>query len=331
MISSFTCVVILLVVIIVVILCRRRLCQREKDGRKGGAVAAAATNNLIAAANNGGDHRFPPDQATSLKQDLETPSFSNEADSAWEGSDDNNQDCGGFIRANGHPPLTQVMLKESEPDFPPKPVSSRRDGSGRVARKKKSLWFQDVITTGYVPYGTYVRDFSPPCNGGGGGGGDGSGRNSPMYNSGGVSPPPPPQSSLLNVSDPRFSATYGNPFLKQVKKERKKEKEYRIGIVVELSFCSKSQITPLCQTGPNSMHYSTFLPPAPAASLAPSSSSTFVNNPVSTNTVSSLGAGSLVAMPSLYGRASSMSANCQMLVSACSCLAQYHMSQMSDL
>ncbi len=70
-----------------------------------------------------------------------------------------------------------------------------------------------MITTGYVPYGHYVREFSPPMNNNGG-------RDSPLYSSGGTlshqhqqaqSPPP------LNVVDPRFSAKYGNPYLKQVR------------------------------------------------------------------------------------------------------------------
>ena len=219
-ITSFTLVVILLVIVIVVILCRRRLCSsRSRKGNKTASSnnAAAATNNLIVASNG-----FPPDQtATTLKQhpELETPSYSNEGDSAWgegsSGAGDASQhqmDLGGFApRCGGigpHPPLlTQALLQREggvgvgpggEPEFPPKP---------------------DVITSGnYVPYGSYVREFSPPCSASGvavaAAAGD---RESPLYAAG------QPggtllqsQSSLLNVSDPRFSATYGNPFLKQV-------------------------------------------------------------------------------------------------------------------
>jgi hypothetical protein len=57
---------------------------------------------------------------------------------------------------------------------------------------------QDVIDTGYVPYGAYVRDFNPPFPG--------------PDSSGYVT-----HKSLLNVSDPRYSAAYGNPYLRQVR------------------------------------------------------------------------------------------------------------------
>ena len=51
---------------------------------------------------------------------METPSFSNEADSAWEGSD--NQD-GIYVRsASAIVPSSSQILREMEPEFPPKPV-----------------------------------------------------------------------------------------------------------------------------------------------------------------------------------------------------------------
>ena len=85
----------------------------------------------------------------------------------------------------------------SDPDFPPKP---------------------DVISTGYISYGHYVRDYNPPFGSGGPAAAvSNNGVNGTYGNSagrGGVLSPQ--QSSVLNVSDPRFSATYGNPYLKQV-------------------------------------------------------------------------------------------------------------------
>ena len=71
---------------------------------------------------------------------------------------------------------------------------------------------QDVISSGYVPNSRFVQDLYPP--------GLVPGQESPLYgpscgtynnNSSGSR-----QSSMLNVSDPRFSATYGNPYLRQV-------------------------------------------------------------------------------------------------------------------
>ena len=48
---------------------------------------------------------------------------------------------------------------------------------------------------------------------GGGGSGYHYGLPDSLYSSGA----PPPQGSMLNVSDPRLSATYGNPLLRQVR------------------------------------------------------------------------------------------------------------------
>ena len=72
------------------------------------------------------------------------------------------------------------------------------------------ILFQDVISTGYFPYAQYVRDYNPPTHMVGG-------QESPVYS---TIPKHPSQqqrqSSMLNVTDPRFSATYGNPLLRQV-------------------------------------------------------------------------------------------------------------------
>ena len=72
------------------------------------------------------------------------------------------------------------------------------------------LFRQDVISTGYVPYGAYVRDYVPPSLAPGGGDAGGQG-DAPIYGTMGNNNP------ALNVADPRFSATYGNAFLKQVR------------------------------------------------------------------------------------------------------------------
>ena len=70
-----------------------------------------------------------------------------------------------------------------------------------------------MISTGYFPYAQYVRDYNPPpppplV----------PGQESPMYStiSNTTNTMPNRQSSLLNVTDPRYSATYGNPLLRQV-------------------------------------------------------------------------------------------------------------------
>ena len=71
---------------------------------------------------------------------------------------------------------------------------------------------QDVVSSGYVPYGAYVRDYIPPSFGVASGNPSGQiDRDSPIYGT------MPNNSSALNVADPRFSATYGNAFLKQVR------------------------------------------------------------------------------------------------------------------
>ena len=76
-----------------------------------------------------------------------------------------------------------------------------------------------MISTGYFPYAQYVRDYNPPptpmMHPGGGQGHP----ESPMYS---TIPSKWPQNlqqsatSVLNVADPRYSAAYGNPLLRQV-------------------------------------------------------------------------------------------------------------------
>jgi hypothetical protein len=67
---------------------------------------------------------------------------------------------------------------------------------------------QDVIS-GYVSNSHFNRDFYPP--------GLLPGQESPLYGpSFGSNNNGSRQSSMLNVSDPRYSAAYGNPYLRQV-------------------------------------------------------------------------------------------------------------------
>lgn len=69
-----------------------------------------------------------------------------------------------------------------------------------------------MISTGYYPYAHYVRDYNPPAVVPGG-------QESPYSTSTHHTLPTNKsgrQSSLLNVTDPRYSATYGNPLLRQV-------------------------------------------------------------------------------------------------------------------
>ena len=88
---------------------------------------------------------------------------------------------------------------------------------------------QDVISTGYFPYAQYVRDYNPPppvINSSTTGPCPGApdpgvldprvSSTSPMYSTISNTTMPNRQSSLLNVTDPRYSATYGNPLLRQV-------------------------------------------------------------------------------------------------------------------
>jgi len=104
-------------------------------------------------------------------------SLSNGEVESWEGSE--TQDA---LYRQG------LIQDYSDPDFPPKP---------------------DVISTGYVPYGSYVRDYNPPF--------PNSDSQSSLQSASHLASSSNVnnrQSALLNVSDPRYSATYGNPYLR---------------------------------------------------------------------------------------------------------------------
>ncbi len=93
-----------------------------------------------------------------------------------------------FVAAPGSPPLPPsgtVISRESEPDYPPKP---------------------DVIT-GYVGYG---KNLSPTYTVVTVGNRGGCFESSPIYAT------RLQANNALNVSDPRMSATYGNPYLRRV-------------------------------------------------------------------------------------------------------------------
>lgn len=213
MISGFTFVILILVTTIFGILCRRRF-RRNSKHFKGhtnnvsnahtgtNTQMATAMNNMIK--NNNLDRMS---DSSNLKPELETPSFSNDADSAWEGSD--NQDGIIYGRSGTLGVSSSQLLREMDPDFPPKP---------------------DVVSNGYVPYGNYVREFNPPFNRQGSPPIYGSTsivppvspmlpRDDPMGGNGGPNPHhlatlPNNHRSSLNVADPRYSATYGNPYLR---------------------------------------------------------------------------------------------------------------------
>merc|ERR1719483_229629 len=63
----------------------------------------------------------------------------------------------------------------------------------------------DLISTGYVPYGTYVRDYNPPFS---------HSESQTSLHSASKLAPNNRHSTILNVTDPRYSATYGNPYLR---------------------------------------------------------------------------------------------------------------------
>ena len=137
---------------------------------------------------------------------------------------------GGPSAISPPPPLsplqTSTLIRAAEPEFPPKPVRHFFPfrASTHLTHVFVYVAFQDVVaTSAYVPYGTYVRDYRPPPLHRNPeytvvrvGGGYNCGLPDPLYSSVAPPPPPPLQSSMLNVSDPRLSATYGNPHLRQV-------------------------------------------------------------------------------------------------------------------
>lgn len=120
LIAIFAGVILVLVVTILVILFRKRICcyGQDKDGDKVSGTSTESSglaNNAILKVNNM-DQMSNGSSSLKHHRDLTTPSqLSNEVDSAWEGSD--NQD----FRNNT---TTQLFRHNSdlEPDFPPKPV-----------------------------------------------------------------------------------------------------------------------------------------------------------------------------------------------------------------
>ena len=81
-------------------------------------------------------------------------------------------------------------------------------GSGELIIQNQDYQPQpDVINGGYISYG-HTGDYNPP--------GPANSRSIIHDNNGNSNILAPVPGSVLNVSDPRFSATYGNPYLKQV-------------------------------------------------------------------------------------------------------------------
>ena len=81
-------------------------------------------------------------------------------------------------------------------------------GSGELIIQHQDYQPQpDVINGGYISYG-HTGDYNPP--------GPANSRSIIHDNNGNSNILAPVPGSVLNVSDPRFSATYGNPYLKQV-------------------------------------------------------------------------------------------------------------------
>ena len=123
LIAIFAGVILVLLVAIAVIVCRRKCpccldadLDKDQDKASGSTESSGLPNNVVLQVNhmdqmsNGSSGHMKHDLAT-------TPSLSNEADSAWEGSD--NQD--GYYRNN-----TTALMRENsdlDPNFPPKPVS----------------------------------------------------------------------------------------------------------------------------------------------------------------------------------------------------------------
>lgn len=120
LIAIFSGVILVLLVTILVILFRKRICsccnRAEKDDKGSSATtdSSGLANNVILKVNN--MDQMSNGSSSMKHRELTTPSqLSNEVDSAWEGSD--NQD----FRNNT---TTQLFRHNSdlEPEFPPKPV-----------------------------------------------------------------------------------------------------------------------------------------------------------------------------------------------------------------
>ena len=175
LIGAFTAVILILVTTIFCIICRRKICCcRGSNNKSGSSAAAAAANNLIVANSCGGEVVKSPCSDWANGDD--------QADDDENGFNSNGIIGGSVVAVNHHPVSngTEALLlnhhqqHDVEPDFPPKQP--------------------DVVASGYVPYGSYVRQFNPP----------------PSLSASSTS-------TLLNVSDPRFSAVYGNPYLNNKK------------------------------------------------------------------------------------------------------------------
>ena len=71
--------------------------------------------------------------------------------------------CGeeGWEEGEGEDGLYSHRLSRYGQDFQPKPVSLACAGGRHPGHRTHPL-LQDLITTGYVPYGSYVRDYPPP-------------------------------------------------------------------------------------------------------------------------------------------------------------------------
>merc|ERR1719483_2025235 len=109
----------------------------------------------------------------------------------------------------------------------------------------------DLISTGYVPYGTYARDHNPPF--------PHSDSQTSLHSASQLAPNNR-HSTILNVTDPRYSATYGNPYLR---------------------------------SPPKHSQYSTFSPTESSSTVYPTTngnghSVSLIPSPASTNTVNSV-------------------------------------------
>ena len=115
-------------------------------------------------------------------------------DNCW-GSDPTKEDiCN--LQLSGYP----------DREFPPKPVRIFSIFLTSITRTQ----FQDLITTGYVPYGSYVRNYAPSLP---------QSESQTSLQSASQLAAKNRNSTILNVSDPRYSATYGNSYLRSPPKQ----------------------------------------------------------------------------------------------------------------
>lgn len=192
LIAVFSAVIFVLLIAIIVILFRKKMlcCGLFNSGeKKSNADSSISGKDGISPqqkSNLAKVNNFVDQLSGSSSHHVSTPS---ESDCGGWGSGDITDNLGRttLTRGVGRDQLCSNTPSDLvDPDIPPKP---------------------DVISTGYVPYGTSLRDYNPPI-------GLAPGQESPLY-LGGPGLNQSRQSSVLNVSDPRFSATYGNPYLRQ--------------------------------------------------------------------------------------------------------------------